>query len=90
MSKNIATMALVGALTLATSIPTAQAERRHRGGDHFKGGNHYSQSHHRGHRGRGHYVNGKWIALGILGAVAAGALNDDRDCYRRRGRTYCN
>ncbi len=89
MSKKIATMALATILTFATSIPAAQADKRHRG-DHYKGGNHYSQNYNRGHRGRGHYVNGKWIALGILGAVAADALNNDRDCYRRRGRTYRN
>lgn len=90
MSMKIATMALAAVLTLATSVPAAQADRG-RGGHHYNNGNHAYQGGHRSHRGNGHWRNGKWIALGILGAAAVGALDDgERDCYRRNGRRYCN
>lgn len=90
MSKKIVTMALAAVLTVATSIPAAQAHRD-RGGHHYNNGHHAYQGGHRSHRGNGHWRNGKWIALGILGAAAVGALDDGGgDCYRRHGRRYCN
>ncbi len=64
MSKNIATMALAAILTLATAIPAAHAERR--GGHNYHNGNHSYHGGYRGHRGNGHWRNGRWIALGIL------------------------
>lgn len=89
MSKKIATMALATVMALATSIPAAQADRG-RGGHYYNNGHHSYHGGHRGHRGNSHWRNGKWIALGILGAAAVGALNDGGDCYRRNGRRYCN
>lgn len=86
MTNTIAMMALAITLSFATAAPGAEADiGRH--GHHFSDSHRHSQSN---YRGRGHYVKGKWIALGILGAFASGAIYGDRDCYRRRGRTYCN
>jgi hypothetical protein len=89
MSRNIATVALAAMLTLATSIPAAQADRGR--GHHYNNAHHSYQGSYRSHRGNGHWRNGRWIGLGILGAAAIGALDDGgRDCYRRYGRRYCN
>jgi opacity protein-like surface antigen len=89
MSKKFATMALAAALAATSAIPVAHADPR----GHGRGwNNHAGHGYNGGHRGRGHYRNGKWIALRILGAAAAAAVvNSDRgDCYTRRGRRYCD
>ncbi len=88
MSKKVATLALAAALSAATMVPAAQADRAR--GHHYRGTHHaYNGGH---HRGRGHWHNGKWIALGILGAAVGAAIADSeyRDCYYRDGRRYCN
>ncbi len=90
MTKKIVTMALAAALAATTVLPTvAEAgPRRSRGYD-----NHHHHGHNGGHhRGRGYYRDGKWIALGILGAAAAAAIanSDDGGCYTRGGRRYCD
>jgi hypothetical protein len=84
MSKKLATLALAAALSAATVVPAAQADPGYRG--------HRHASHHGHHHGRGHWHNGKWIALGILGAAVGAAVADSeyRDCYYRHGRRYCN
>jgi hypothetical protein len=82
MSNKIATAALAAVLSVATVIPSAYADRSH--GRHFNG--HAYNDH---HRGRGYWHNGRWVALGILGAAAAAAANDYNDCYWRHGRRYC-
>ncbi len=71
MSK-LATLALAAVLSAATVVPAAQADP----GRHYRG-NHqaYNGGH---HRGRGHWHNGKWIALGILGAAVGAAIADFR------------
>jgi hypothetical protein len=81
MSKKLVTLALAAALSAGSVVPAAQADPgRHRG-------HHYAYRH--GHRGYWH--NGKWIALGILGAAVGAAIADSeyRDCYYRHGRRYC-
>jgi hypothetical protein len=87
MSKKLATLALAAAMAAGPAIPSADAGRR---GDHYRG-DHHAHKHHRKHHrhGRGYYKDGKWIALGILGA-AVGAAIADRDCYYRNGRRYCD
>jgi hypothetical protein len=87
MSNKFATAALAAVLSVSAAVPAAYADRGH--GRHHNGHHAYND---RGdhHRGRGHWRNGKWIALGILGAAAAAAAADDyRDCYWRHGRRYC-
>jgi hypothetical protein len=86
MSKKVATLALAAAMTAGTMVPVADAGKR---GHHYRGDHH--RGHHR-HHGRGYYKNGKWIALGILGAAVGAAIADSeyRDCYYRHGRRYCN
>jgi hypothetical protein len=86
MSKKVATLALAAAMTAGTMVPVADAGSR---GHHYRGDHH--RGHHR-HHGRGYYKNGKWIALGILGAAVGAAIADSeyRDCYYRHGRRYCN
>jgi len=88
MSKKIATWALAAALVATTAIPMVEAGPG-RGRNFNNHGNHHAYN--GGHRGRGHYRNGKWIALGILGAAAAAAVanSDDGECHYRRGRRYC-
>jgi hypothetical protein len=87
MSKKIASALLAAVVALTATAPVAFAGPRHDGERH-----HYRDAgRHDHHRGRGHYKNGKWIALGILGAAAAAAAADsDRDCYYRRGHRYCD
>lgn len=88
MSNKIATMALAAALAVTAVIPAAYAGPER--GRHFNGNSQhaYNGGH---HRGRGHWRNGQWIALGILGAAAAAAVanSDNGDCYYRQGRRYC-
>ena len=88
MIKKFAAMALAIALVTTSAIPAAEAGPRGRGYDNHGG----ERDHGRHHRGRGHYKNGKWIALGILGAVAAAAVanSESSGCYYRRGRRYCD
>ena len=88
MSKKIATAALAAVMALSAAAPAALAGPRHDGERHYyRDGGH--GHHHRGERG--HWKNGKWIALGILGAAAAAAAADrDRDCYYRHGERYCD
>jgi hypothetical protein len=81
MSKIIATTMLAAAMATSAVVPTVQA-----GGRHYYHGHHSSW--HGGHHGHGYWRNGRWIALGILGAAAAGAAAD-RDCYWRHGHRYC-
>ncbi len=86
MSTKLATLALAVAMTAGTMVPAADAGKR---GHHYRGHNH---GHHARHHGRGYYKDGKWIALGILGAAVGAAIADSeyRDCYYRHGRRYCN
>ena len=88
MIKKFVAMALAIALVSTSAIPVAEAGPRGRGYDNHGG----DRDHGHHHQGRGHYKNGKWIALGILGAAAAAAVaNSERgDCYNRRGRRYCD
>jgi hypothetical protein len=88
MSKQLVSLALAAVLTAGTMVPAADAGKR---GHHYRGDHHgkHHGRHHRRHHGRGYYKDGKWIALGILGA-AVGAAIADRDCYYRRGRRYCD
>ena len=74
MKKYINSIAALGAaLTMVVAIPAADAGPRH-----YRGG-HYSYNGHHGHYGRYHHLgrgewrNGRWIALGIGAAIAAGA-----------------
>jgi len=82
MSKKLATLALAAAFSAATVVPAAQAGHHHR---------HHGYHHGRHHHGHGYWHNGKWIALGILGAAVGAAIADSeyRDCYYRHGRRYC-
>ncbi len=85
MSKTIAKIALIAALAASSAAPVAYADPgRHNGGRH-------AAYNHGGGRG-GHWHNGKWIALGILGAAAAAAIADSeyRHCYYRYGHRYCD
>jgi hypothetical protein len=86
MTKTLAALALAAALTAGTAIPAAEAGKR---GHHYHG---YSHNHHGHHHGRGYWKDGKWIALGILGAAVGAAIADQeyRDCYYRHGRRYCD
>ncbi len=83
MTKIFATSALAVVLAAASAVPSAYADRGH--GHGYRGHHAYNGGHH----GRGYWRNGRWIALGVLGAAAVGAL-DDRDCWRNRyGRVVC-
>lgn len=64
-NRNVSAAAVLAATTI---IPMAEAGPG-RGRNFNNHGNHHAYN--GGHRGRGHYRNGKWIALGILGAAAA-------------------
>lgn len=86
MSKKIATAVMAAALAVASGIPAYAGPRGHDHGDHARM---YRDGGHR-HHGRGHWHNGKWIALGILGAAAAAAAADREDCYYRRGDRVCD
>ena len=87
MSKMLSTLALAAALSTAIVVPAAQADPGR--GHNYHGSRH--AYHHGHHRGRGYWHNGKWVALGILGAAvgAAIAYSEYRDCYYRHGRRYC-
>jgi hypothetical protein len=84
MSKTLATLALVAAVSAVPVVPAAQADPGHHYRNHAYNGRH--------HHGRGYWHNGKWIALGVLGAAVGAAIADSeyRDCYYRHGRRYCN
>ncbi len=84
MSKKIVTMALAATLAAGAAIPAAQADRNR--GHNDRGYHAYNDRDH--HRGRGHWHNGKWIALGVAAAAAA-AIANSNDCYYRYGRRYC-
>jgi hypothetical protein len=87
MSKKIAAAAMSAVLALTAIAPAALAGPRHGGDRHY----YRDGGHDRHHGGRGHWKNGKWIALGILGAAAAAAVADsNRDCYYRHGERYCD
>jgi hypothetical protein len=94
MRKYIGTLAaLSAALSMSVIVPAAQARPGHHyrghGGHHYShGGHHYG--HYRGHRGHGYWHNGRWIALGIGAAIAAGAAGAYGDCYYRNGYRYCD
>ena len=85
MSKLIATTTLAAALAATALVPAAQADRFRHHGYHGTHHSYYGRYHHHRH---GYWHNGRWIALGILGAAAVDAL--DRDCYWRHGRRYCD
>ena len=88
MSKKVATLALAVAMTAGTMVPVADAGKR---GHHYRGDHHHHKYDRKHHRRGGYYKDGKWIALGILGAAVGAAIADrhDRDCYYRHGRRYC-
>ena len=88
MTKHLASACLATVVAATSVVTAAQADPRrgHReyGGDHHA---RYDRGHH-DHR-HGYWRGGKWIALGVLGATALSALDDD-DCYRtRRGYIVC-
>lgn len=87
MRTTLVSSALAAVLAASTAIPAAHADRDGRG---WQGGKHYSHGYRGGrHHGHGYWRGGKWIALGVLGAAALNALDDD-DCYRTRGgRVVC-
>lgn len=87
MRTTLVSTALAAVLAASTAIPAAHADRDGRG---WQGGKHYSHGYRGGrHHGHGYWRGGKWIALGVLGAAALNALDDD-DCYRTRGgRVVC-
>lgn len=91
MRKFISSLAALGAaLAVVAVTPAADAGPRHYRGNHYNGHHgHYGRYH---HRGRGYWRNGRWIALGIGAAIAAGAAGAyyDRDCYWRHGYRYCD
>ena len=90
MSTKIASAALAALLAVSTAIPAYAGPRGHGGGDNHVRMYRDGGGHGHGHRGGGHWRNGKWIALGILGAAAAAAAASDRDCYYRHGERYCD
>jgi hypothetical protein len=92
MRKFISAIAALGAAASMVAItPAAEA----RPGYHYRGGHHYGH-HYRGHygryhHGRGYWHNGRWIALGVGAAIAAGAAAAAYDhCYWRHGERYCD
>lgn len=79
----------IAAIASTLALAPAEAGRRGDGQRHLD--NHHGYNHSGHNRRNGYWRDGKWIALGILGAVAASALNNDDDCYRtRRGRVVCD
>lgn len=81
MRKTINTIAaLIAATSFAAFIPLAEARDAHRHGGH-QGHNHYAHNGNHGgyHRGRGHWQNGQWIALGV-GAAIVGAAAASSEC----------
>lgn len=93
MKKYACSIAALGTAVLAmiATIPAADAGPRHYRGKHYSYSGHpghYGRYH---HRGRGYWRNGRWIALGVGAAIAAGAAGAyDRDCYWRHGYRYCD
>lgn len=86
MSNKIVALALAATMTAGTMVPAADAGKRHYRGDHH----HRHHGHHHRH-GRGYWKDGKWIALGIIGAAVGAAIADSqRDCWYRNGRRYCD
>jgi hypothetical protein len=93
MKKYICSIAALGtaAFAMIATVPAADAGPRHyRGKHHSYSANRGNYGRHH-HRGRGYWRNGRWIALGIGAAIAAGAAGAyDRDCYWRDGYRYCD
>lgn len=91
MKKYVSVLAALGAaLAMATAIPAADAgPRHHSNGRHFSHNGDHGGHYGRGHRRGGYWHNGRWIALGVGAAIAAGAAGAYDDCYWRHGRRYC-
>jgi hypothetical protein len=90
MRKFISAVAAVAtAISFAAIVPSAEAGPRHfRHGNNFHhSGRHFS---HYDHRGRGHWHNGRWIALGVGAAIAGAAAAASDNCYWRHGYRYCD
>lgn len=93
MRKYISSIAALGtALAVIATIPAAEAGPRHSRGQHYSHNGHHGHYGHYRRGGRGYWHNGRWIALGIGAAIAAGAAGAyyDRDCYWRNGYRYCD
>ena len=88
MSRKIATMAMAVVFAVTAVAPSAQAAPGRSSGFNGRGNNH--DAYNGGHHGRGQWHNGQWIALEVLGAVAAAAAANSADCYYRGGRRYCD
>lgn len=91
MRKFVSAIAALGtAVSMIAIAPAAEA----RSGHHYRGGHHYGhhyRGHHGRHHGRGYWHNGRWIALGVGAAIAAGAAAAASDnCYWRHGERYCD
>jgi hypothetical protein len=93
MKKYVCSLAALGAAAfiMTAAVPAADAGPRHYRGKHYSyGGGHHGYGRYH-HRGRGYWRNGRWIALGIGAAIAAGAAGAyERDCYWRNGYRYCD
>jgi hypothetical protein len=93
MKKYLCSVAAVGAAAFAmvATVPAADAGPRHYRGKHYSYNGHHGNYGRNHHRGRGYWRNGRWIALGIGAAIAAGAAGAyERDCYWRNGYRYCD
>jgi hypothetical protein len=56
------------------------------------GRGHYAHNGYHGgyNRGRGHWHNGQWIALGVGAAIVGAAAASGNGCYWRNGYRYCD
>ncbi len=89
MRKTISTIAaLSAALSFAAFVPVAEARSAHWNG----GRGHYAHNGYHGgyNRGRGHWHNGQWIALGVGAAIVGAAAASGNGCYWRNGYRYCD